>query len=235
MAFQSTVRQLQAFGVIGEIIRNVPVISTPWNLVSDPVVNTIGNAFTVTSEGVAECGGTGAFAGILVNPKSYTTSGTTAGGTLAPSLDLPDNSVGELLTAGEIVVTLTTAASIGDAVIFDESDGSLDSIAPVAAFTASQATTVLTVTAITAGSLNVGSVVKNASGEILGEIIALGTGTGGTGTYTMSTSATVGSAAMTANTVAVDGFRSANATVVRFDASAGGLAVIQVNATPANV
>ena len=234
MAFQSTVRQLQAFGVIGEIIRNVPVISTPWNLVSDPVVNTIGNAFTVTSEGVAECGGTGTFAGILVNPKSYSLAGTTTG-SLEASLDLADNSVGELLTAGEIVVTLATASSIGDAVIFAEATGDLDSIAPVAAFTAAQATTVLTVSAITAGSLGVGSVIKNASGEIIGTVIALGTGTGGTGTYTLNTSATVGSAAMTANTIPVDGFQSAHATVVRFDASAAGLAVIQVNVTPASV
>lgn len=235
MAFQSTVRQLQAFGVIGEIIRNVPVISTPWNLVSDPAVNTIGNAFTVTSyEGVAECGGTGTFAGILVNPKSYSLAGTTAGA-LESSLDLADNSVGELLTAGEIVVTLATASSIGDAVIFAEATGDLDSIAPVAAFTAAQATTVLTVSAITAGSLGVGSIIKNASGGIIGTVIALGTGTGGTGTYTLNTSATVGSAAMTANTIPVDGFQSAHATVVRFDASAAGLAVIQVNVTPASV
>jgi hypothetical protein len=234
MAFQSTVRQLQAFGVIGEIIRNVPVISTPWNLVSDPVVNTIGNAFTVTSEGVAECGGTGTFAGILVNPKSYALQGTTSG-SLEPSLDLPDNSVGELLTAGEIVVTLTTASSIGDSVIYDVTDGSLDAIEPVAAFTAARATTVLTVSAITTGSLGVGSVIKNAAGEILGTVISLGTGTGGTGTYNMNTSGTVGSAAMTANTIPVDGFQSAHATVVRFDASAAGLAVIQVNVTPASV
>lgn len=234
MSFQSTVRQLQAFGVIGEIIRNVPVISTPWNLVSDPVVNTIGNAFTVTSEGVAECGGTGVFAGILVNPKSYSLAGTT-NGALESSLDLADNSVGELLTAGEIVVTLATASSIGDSVIYDVTDGSLDSIAPVAAFTASQATTVLTVSAITAGSLGIGSIIKNAAGEIIGTVISLGTGTGGTGTYNLNTSATVGSAAMTANTIPVDGFQSAHATVVRFDASAAGLAVIQVNVTPASV
>ena len=233
MSFQSTVQTLQAFGVIGEIIRNVPVISTPWNLVGTPD-NTIGNAFTVTSEGVAECGGDGVFAGILVNPKSYTTSGTTSG-TLEPTLVLPDNSVGELLTAGEIVVTLASAASIGDAVIYDETDGSLDAIEPVAAFTAAQSTTTLTVSAITAGSLGVGSVIKNASGEILGTVIALGTGEGGTGTYTLNTSATVSSAAMSANTVPVDGFQSAHATVVRFDSSAAGLAVIQVNVTPANV
>lgn len=234
MAFQSTVRQLQAFGVIGEIIRNVPVISTAWNLVSDPVVNTIGNAFSVTSEGVAECGGTGVFAGILVNPKSYSLNGTTDGA-LESSLDLPDNSVGELLTAGEVVVTLTSAASIGDAVIYAEATGDLDAIEPVAAFTAAQATTVLTVSAITAGSLGVGSVIKNAAGEILGTVISLGTGTGGTGTYNLNTSATVGSAAMTANTVPVDGFQIAHATVVRFDSSAAGLAVIQVNVTPANM
>lgn len=235
MAFQSSVRQLQAFGVIGEIIRSVPVISTPATLVSDPVVNTVGNAFTWSSEGIAECGGTGAFAGILVHPKAYALRGTTAGGSLAASLDVPDYTVGELLTAGEIVVTLTAAASVGDSVIYNESTGALTAMASTAAFTASQATTTLTVSAITAGKIGIGSVIKNASGEILGTVIALGTGTGGTGTYTLDTSATVGSAAMTANSIAPSGYGDAHATVTRYDSSAGGLASITVNYVPVAV
>ena len=83
--------------------------------------------------------------------------------------------------------------------------------------------------------MGIGSIIKNAAGEILGTVISLGTGTGGTGTYNLNTLATVGSAAMTANTIPVDGYQSAHATVVRFDASAAGLAVIQVNVTPASV
>jgi hypothetical protein len=130
MSFQSTVELAQGFGVVGELFTDGPVIAQTYTLVSDPVVNTVGNAFTVTSEGLAECGGTGIFAGILVNPKVYPLYGTTAGGTLAPTLNLPDNGIGELLTMGEIVVSLGGSANIGDSVVFDQTDGSLTAIAP---------------------------------------------------------------------------------------------------------
>lgn len=60
-------------------------------------------------------------------------------------------------------------------------------------FTASISTTTMTVTAITSGSLSIGQTVQG-SGVTSGSIItALGTGTGGTGTYTVNKSQTVGS------------------------------------------
>lgn len=66
---------------------------------------------------------------------------------------------------------------------------------PGASFTASIATTVLTVTAVASGTLAIGQTVTGA-GVLPGSvIISLGSGTGGTGTYNLSRSQTVSSGA----------------------------------------
>ena len=66
-----------------------------------------------------------------------------------------------------------------------------------ASFTASIATTVLTVSAISTGALSVGQTISGA-GVTAGTLItSLGTGTGGTGTYNISVSQTVASEAIT--------------------------------------
>ena len=71
-----------------------------------------------------------------------------------------------------------------------------------ATFTGSISGTTLTVTSVTSGSLAVGQLLQDngllASGTI---ITALGTGTGGTGTYTVNNSQTVASETMTATTL----------------------------------
>ena len=65
-------------------------------------------------------------------------------------------------------------------------------------FTGSISSTTLTVTAITTGTvIMVGMYVSNASASFTAQITALGTGTGGTGTYTISPSQTVASTSMT--------------------------------------
>jgi len=165
MAFQSSVNQFQGFGVPGDLFNEGPVRSKPYIIDSaDPAYNVMGRAFTVTSEGVAAAGGTGAFAGILIGPKEQAMVGTSSG-TLAPTLTIPDNTVGELLDMGEVIVSLPAAAAIGDKVAYDTTTGALSTVAPVATFTAAQSTTTLTVSAITGGVLGVGSVVTQASGS----------------------------------------------------------------------
>lgn len=64
--------------------------------------------------------------------------------------------------------------------------------------TGSIATTVLTVTAVTSGLLQVGQVLTGSGVTGGTTITAFGTGTGGTGTYTVSASQTVASTAITA-------------------------------------
>lgn len=226
MTLQSTVKLAMAAGVVGDLSHESPLRSKPYVLNSvSAAYNVVGRAFTVDSEGVAKAGGTGVFAGILANPKVYPMQGD-ATGTLAPTLTLPNNATAELVTMGEIFVTLPAVAAIGDDVLYDTTTGALSTVADVATFTASQATTVLTVTAITAGNLGVGSVVRQASGS-LSTIIALGTGTGGTGTYTLDTSQTVSSGAATANSVAPSGKAFVpNAVVSEYTVTAAGLAKI---------
>ena len=226
MPFQSSVNIALGAGVVGDVSFESPSRATPYVLSSaDASYNVVGRAFTVSSEGVAAAGGTGIFAGILANPKVYPLQGTSAG-TLTPTLTLPNNATAELVTMGDMYTYLPAAANIGDLVAYDTTTGALSTTAPVAAFTAAQSTTTLTVSAITAGTLGVGSVVTQASGQ-LSTIIALGTGTGGTGTYTLDTSQTVSSGAATATSVAGSGKKFVPNTVVsKFTVSAAGLANI---------
>jgi hypothetical protein len=67
-----------------------------------------------------------------------------------------------------------------------------------ASFTGSIAGTTLTVSAVASGTLAVGQTISDVTGNLIvgTTITALGTGSGGTGTYTVSTSQTVGSETM---------------------------------------
>ena len=111
MNFQSTVRDDIATGVVGEIAFDGPTRARPYILDSGGATpNTVGNAFTVVTGTDDKAGagaiGAGAFAGILINPKSYALVGTPTN-TLAPSLDLPDETPAELLTMGTVFVDVT--------------------------------------------------------------------------------------------------------------------------------
>ena len=138
MAFQSSVNTDLGFGVIGEAFLEGPWRATPANIyTADATKNVVGRAFTYTNgadssgdAAVVVAGGTGAFAGILSNPKTYALVGTSAGGTLAPTLTLPNYTIGEFCneTAG-IVVTLAGAADVGYWVEFVQATGVLNAIA----------------------------------------------------------------------------------------------------------
>lgn len=91
-----------------------------------------------------------------------------------------------------------------------------------AAFTGAVATTVLTVSAVSSGALSVGQEVRG-SGVTAGTlIVSLGTGTGGTGTYNVSVSQTVGSEAMTTDTPAVTYDSVSNAFLVQSGTTGAG-------------
>lgn len=72
-------------------------------------------------------------------------------------------------------------------------------VATSAVVTGSIATTVLTVTAVASGTLQIGALLTGAGVTAGTTITALGTGTGGAGTYTVSVSQTVSSTTITAN------------------------------------
>jgi hypothetical protein len=77
--------------------------------------------------------------------------------------------------------------------------------APGASFTASISGTTMTVSAVASGTLAVGQTLFDTTGNVIAgtKISALGTGTGGTGDYTVSNSQTVGSESMTGVTPAL--------------------------------
>lgn len=132
MSFQSSVFFQQGFGVPGEMFADAPHKAESFTIVSGSAANNIfGHCFTITSQSIAQAGsgGTLGFAGFLVNPKGSTLFGT-SGSPLSPSLTLPNNAPGELLTMGTIIVSLPAAAAIGDLVVFDNTTGALSTISP---------------------------------------------------------------------------------------------------------
>lgn len=196
MAFPTSVLAAQAYGVVGELAFDGPKRAKAFNLVStDAAYNVFGRAFTITSEGIAQAGSGGArgFGGILISPKEHASFGTAAGGPFAPVNVLPNNTVAQLLSMGEVWVQLDAAANVGDRVVYDNTTGVLSPLGGTSEFTGAISTTTLTVTNFVTGDtpLAVGTVVT-ATGVTPGTTItALGTGTGGNGTYTVNNSQTV--------------------------------------------
>lgn len=145
MAFQSTVSNMLGFGVVGETYLDGPLRAQPGRLDSTSAANNvIGRAFTVKDDATAsfdtsadpqpldvQAGGAGIFAGILANPKVYALQGTTAGGTLAASLTLPNNTMVELVQeCAGIIIAVPATCAIGDWVWYSTTTGELQTTAP---------------------------------------------------------------------------------------------------------
>lgn len=243
MGFQSTVNIYTGLGVPGELAFDGPIRSAPYNLFSSATPNIYGYAFTVSNganpdttagspnAGTATVGGTGIFAGILVNPKAASSNGSSTN-PLAATLTVPDYSIGELLFMGEVFVNLTTTANVGDLVTYATATGAIGSVKPTASFTGVIAVTtgVLTVSAITAGStIAVGQPIFG-TGVPGGTVItALGSGTGGNGTYNTNIVTAVGSTAMTSpNQPPAGSLFIPHCVVDRFDVAVAGVAVIKL-------
>jgi len=130
-SFQSVVRFDLGFGVVGEIRLGYPVRAQSGTINSvDPTQNVIGRVFTQDpTTGYWSAGnvsGNGVFPSILSLPKDYATSGSAAG-TLAPTLTLPNNTVGELIASGFITVALLSSGnpSLGDDLHYQNADGQI--------------------------------------------------------------------------------------------------------------
>lgn len=93
---------------------------------------------------------------------------------------------------------VTIAADVG-ALVAGTVLGKRTKAADAAVVTGSIATTVLTVTAVTSGKLSVGQTISGSGVTAGTKITALGTGTGGVGTYTVDTSQTAASTTITAS------------------------------------
>ena len=90
----------------------------------------IGRAFTVSPSDnkVVIPGGTGVFAGILVDPKAYPHFGT-AGSPLAPTLQLPAGVIGGICSFGHILVTVKSAVSVGYQAEYNNTTGEISGVA----------------------------------------------------------------------------------------------------------
>lgn len=234
--FQSAVALNQGFGVVGEIAFEGPLRATPGVIKgADPTLNIVGRAFTIdTADGQYTAGGTGVFGGILANPKTMSSLGTSAGGALAPTLTVPNGTIGEFVTMGEIVIAAANAAKIGDKVMFAQATGIVSALPPLITYTGEIAVTtgILTVSGASVGAnLSVGMAVLG-TGVPAGTIItALGTGTGGDGTYQTNIATAVASFAdghadnvAPAGSTVIEG-----AKIERYTNAAAGLAVAQLN------
>lgn len=121
MGFQSTVRADIADGIVGEFAESGPIRAFRKILSSTAATNNVfGRAFTLTanSDDTVAAGGTGAFAGIMVNPKEHALLGTDSG-TLEGSLQLPNNVSATMCDMGIIFVNLENGGSEGDNIEFD--------------------------------------------------------------------------------------------------------------------
>lgn len=135
MTFQKTIQDDLGSLVVGEIAFGGPTRAEPKRLESTAAANNVfGRAFqqsaTVDDEVTADLGSIGVFAGILVNPKEHALLGTSVGGTLAPTLTLPNGTEVSMLKEGTVPVLLVSAANIGDILFFDFTTGEIQAEAP---------------------------------------------------------------------------------------------------------
>lgn len=155
--FQTAIAYQQGFGVIGERAYDTPYRVRPGLLNSaDPTLNIVGRAtailngatgaFPVAGDnginprtmtvGVGEAG---RFGGLIVDPKQYAGYGTLAGGSLAPTLVLPNGIIVSLATEGDWNVALPAASNPEDVVYYTILTGALVTAAPGAAIPAGAA------------------------------------------------------------------------------------------------
>lgn len=81
---------------------------------------TVGNAFTLDTDGQAKMGGTDKFVGILTNPHNYAVYNH-----LEATLKLPDGTQGILAKSGYLNVVLSNDSAVGNKVYFVQATGAL--------------------------------------------------------------------------------------------------------------
>lgn len=240
----TTLNQLQGFQISSVIDLNTYIITA-----SSAASSTATGGGTVTAKYEITAGlpvytlGNGWGAGVWNGPNVGTTSTrlTYTSGTPVPNVLLNSSSTtinvasttgfsaagsilidAELITYTGVTATSFTGCTRGTS----QTTAATHAQRQVAPFsiTASISATTMTVTAVASGTLTVGSPVYGTGVTAGTYITALGTGTGGAGTYTVSASQTVASVAMT-------GYTYANITVFQVTSLAGTTGWGQASAT----
>ncbi len=112
---------------------NGAVTAFAGGVTSSSVLPKFACAFTHTEvDGTAQIGGTGEFAGVLVNPKMYANYAN-----LTPSLELPNGSQGGLCTFGHINVKPASAFAPGYVAAFSQATGAINAYVNAEAIPAS--------------------------------------------------------------------------------------------------
>lgn len=174
---------------------------------------------------------------------SAVSEGTLAIGMVVTGLNVPTNTVITALgtgTGGIGTYTISTSATISTGIIMmaefilppntkivSQSSSTVFNLSASvsASFTASFSSTTMTVTAISAGTLDIGQIVTGTSVTANSVIIAFGTGAGGVGTYTLSqTSSPTGVSCTATKTITskqIQGWKSGTEWIVSASSSVG--------------
>jgi hypothetical protein len=130
MTIQSVVYAKQCAGIEGDFFDDSPrrVLAKNLNASAGGTLPTIGNAFTYTAAPAdpsqVSMGGSGAFAGILVNGKELVRSnGLTAG------LTVSDGTIGSICSMGRVWVKVDAAVNVGYLACYNTTTGSISGIA----------------------------------------------------------------------------------------------------------
>ncbi len=126
---QTSVGRYQVLGVPGEFADDSPHRCAPYScLANSSAQPTVGYAFTQgTADNEAVVGGTGAFLGVLVEPKQYANYAN-----LNASLEVNEGIFGEICDMGHIFVKSATAVAPGYVAAFANATGAISGYADAA-------------------------------------------------------------------------------------------------------
>lgn len=192
--FQRTVNLQQAAAVAGDFASANPrssVVGHEGTFVAGATGVTVARFAWATTAGLVSNAGTGVPTGFVHRRQAQALITTYLGET---SNLIPQGFEVTLMKDGDYwVAPLVATAVIGQKVFANFADGTIQTAAAastIAGFsgTASFATNVMTVTVVGSGTVKVGDLVTSAGVAAGTYVTAFGTGTGGLGTYTLSTS-----------------------------------------------
>lgn len=126
MAFQTSVNKYQVIGVHGEFADDSPSRTAPYALVANSTVQpAVGCVFTQgTADNEAKVGGSGAYLGVLVEPKQY----ANLNGDLSATTNVKAGTNGEICSMGHIFVKSPTAFAPGYLAEYEPATGVISAI-----------------------------------------------------------------------------------------------------------
>lgn len=123
---QTAVNKFQVLGVPGEFADNSPTRVTPYTLeANSTVAPAVACVFTqsTTGDSVAKVGGSGAYLGVLVEPKQYANKAN-----LTATLNLAEGQIGEICSMGHVFVKSATAFEPGYLAEYEPATGVISAI-----------------------------------------------------------------------------------------------------------